>query len=49
MKMILYFPDHQLKIFQAIPFVSTKAIKKFNLNKKIIALSCSSHRGEVII
>ena len=42
----LIFPRSAVKIFQAIPFVGTKAIKKFKLNARIIALSCSSHRGE---
>ncbi len=40
------FPRSSVKIFQAIPFVSSNAIKKFNLSKKMIALSCASHRGE---
>ncbi len=40
------YPRSSIKIFQAIPFVASNAIKTFNLNSKIIALSCSSHRGE---
>lgn len=40
------YPRSSIKIFQAIPFVSSGAIKDFKLNDKIIALSCSSHRGE---
>ena len=40
------YPRSSIKIFQAIPFVSSGAIKNFKLNDKIIALSCSSHRGE---
>ena len=40
------YPRSSIKIFQAIPFVSTNAVKFFKLNSKIIALSCSSHRGE---
>tara|TARA_Y100000591_G_scaffold142571_1_gene122496 strand:+ start:1555 stop:2550 length:996 start_codon:yes stop_codon:yes gene_type:complete len=40
------YPRSSIKIFQAIPFVTSNAIANFNFNKKIIALSCSSHRGE---
>ena len=40
------YPRSAIKIFQGIPFANSKAIKLFNLNKKQIALSCSSHRGE---
>jgi len=40
------YPRSSIKIFQAIPFVSSGAIKEFKLNDKIIALSCSSHKGE---
>ena len=40
------YPRSSIKIFQAIPFIKSNAIKIFNLNSKIIALSCSSHRGE---
>ena len=40
------YPRSSIKIFQAIPFVYSNAINKFKLNSKIIALSCSSHRGE---
>jgi len=42
----LIYPRSSIKIFQAIPFVKSKAIKYFDLNEKKIALSCSSHRGE---
>ncbi len=42
----LIFPRSSIKIFQAIPFISSGVINKFKLNSKIIALSCSSHRGE---
>ena len=42
----LIFPRSAIKIFQAIPFVSAGAIKKFHLNSKQIALACSSHSGE---
>ena len=40
------YPRSSIKIFQAIPFVSSYAIKKYKLDSKMIALSCSSHRGE---
>ena len=40
------YPRSAIKIFQGIPFANSNAIKLFNLNKKQIALSCSSHRGE---
>ena len=43
----LIFPRSAIKIFQAIPFVSSGAINKFNLNSKQIALACSSHSGEI--
>ncbi len=42
----LIYPRSSIKIFQAIPFILSKAPGKFNLNEKKIALSCSSHRGE---
>ncbi|SVB44578.1 uncharacterized protein METZ01_LOCUS197432, partial [marine metagenome] len=42
----LIFPRSAIKIFQAISFVSSGAINKFNLNSKQIALACSSHSGE---
>jgi len=44
----LIFPRSAIKIFQAIPFIHSKAHDKFNLNKKQIAISCSSHCGENI-
>ena len=40
------YPRSSIKIFQGIPFSSSNAIKLYNLNKKQIALSCSSHCGE---
>ena len=40
------YPRSAIKVFQAIPFVQSSAINKFKLSPKIIALSCSSHRGE---
>lgn len=42
----LIFPRSSIKIFQAIPFINSKAHIKFNLNNKNIALACSSHHGE---
>ncbi len=42
----LFYPRSSIKIFQAIPFVSTEAIQKFKLNSKQIALSCASHKSE---
>tara|TARA_Y100001970_G_scaffold166351_1_gene203462 strand:- start:28776 stop:29771 length:996 start_codon:yes stop_codon:yes gene_type:complete len=40
------FPRSSIKVFQAIPFAYSKAIEKFQLNNKQIALSCSSHCAE---
>tara|TARA_B100002052_G_scaffold223769_1_gene205873 strand:+ start:154 stop:1146 length:993 start_codon:yes stop_codon:yes gene_type:complete len=40
------YPRSSIKIFQAIPFIESKADNYFNLNSKKIALACSSHRGE---
>ncbi|MBT3778171.1 MAG: hypothetical protein HOF20_06320 [Pelagibacteraceae bacterium] len=40
------YPRSSIKIFQGIPFATSKAIDIFNLNKKQVALSCSSHCGE---
>lgn len=42
----LIYPRSSIKIFQAIPFANSKAIDFYKLNKKQIALSCSSHCGE---
>ena len=42
----LIYPRSSIKIFQAIPFVSSNAIKSYNLNQRQIALSCSSHCAE---
>ena len=41
-----FYPRSSIKIFQAIPFAKSKAIHSLKLNKKQIALSCSSHCGE---
>ena len=40
------YPRSSIKIFQAIPFMSSNAFNFYNLNPKQIALSCSSHCGE---
>ena len=40
------YPRSSIKIFQAIPFMHSNAVKHFKLNSKMIALACSSHRGE---
>ena len=42
----LIYPRSSIKIFQGIPFHYSNAVELFNLNKKQIALSCSSHCGE---
>ena len=42
----LVFPRSAIKIFQAMPFISSNAHKIFNLNPKYLAISCSSHCGE---
>ena len=43
----LIFPRSAIKIFQAIPFATSGAINKFQLNSKQVALACSSHSGEI--
>ena len=42
----LIYPRSAIKIFQAIPFINSNAHIMFNLSKKHIAISCSSHTGE---
>ena len=42
----LIYPRSSIKVFQAIPFIKSKAHLIYKLNSKKIALSCSSHRGE---
>ena len=42
----LVYPRSTIKIFQALPFISSSAHILFNLNEKNIAISCSSHAGE---
>ena len=44
----LFFPRSSIKIFQAIPFAMSNAIKNYKLNNKHIALACASHKGEKI-
>ncbi len=41
-----FFPRSSIKIFQAIPFAMSSAIKDYRLSNKHIALACSSHKGE---
>ena len=41
-----FFPRSSIKIFQAIPFAMSNAIKNYKLNNKHIALACASHKGE---
>ena len=41
-----FFPRSSIKIFQAIPFAMSGAVKKYKLNGKHIALACASHKGE---
>ena len=41
-----FFPRSSIKIFQAIPFAMSNAIKNYKLSSKHIALACASHKGE---
>ncbi len=41
-----FYPRSSIKIFQAIPFAMSNAIKNFRLSNKHIALACASHKGE---
>lgn len=43
----LIYPRSAMKIFQAIPFIKSKAYKKFKLTEKHIAMACASHHGEI--
>ncbi len=43
-----FFPRSSIKIFQAIPFAMSNAIKNYRLSNKHIALACASHKGEKI-
>lgn len=40
------YPRSSVKSIQAIPFVESGAIEKYNLSNKHIALACASHNGE---
>ena len=40
------YPRSAIKIFQAIPLIKSNAHNKFNLSRKQISISCSSHCGE---
>ena len=42
----LFYPRSSIKVFQGLPFLNSKAFEFYNLNKKQIALSFSSHCGE---
>ena len=42
----LIYPRSAIKIFQALPFITSNAHSMFNLSEKSIAISCSSHVGE---
>lgn len=42
----LVYPRSAIKIFQAVPFIKSNALKKYNLSEKQIAISCASHCGE---
>ena len=42
------FPRSAIKILQAIPFIQSNAINKFNLTAKHIALSCASHNADIV-
>lgn len=39
-------PRSCIKMLQAIPFVESGALEKFQLDDEMLALACSSHRGE---
>ncbi|MEN0058436.1 MAG: asparaginase [Bdellovibrio sp.] len=42
----LTVPRSAIKMLQAIPFIESGAVEKWNLEDKHIALACSSHGGE---
>ena len=44
----LIYPRSAIKIFQALPFINSKAHDLFNLSQENIAISCSSHIGEQV-
>ena len=41
------YPRSAIKIFQALPFINSGAPEKYFLNEKDLAISCSSHCGEL--
>ena len=43
----LVYPRSAIKIFQALPFINSGAPEKYFLNEKNLAISCSSHCGEL--
>ena len=43
----LIYPRSAIKIFQALPFINSSAYDIFNLSEENIAISCSSHAGEL--
>lgn len=40
------YPRSSIKMLQAIPFVESGAMEKLGLEEPMLALACSSHRGE---
>ena len=43
----LIYPRSAIKIFQALPFINSNAHVLFDLSEENIAISCSSHAGEL--
>ena len=43
----LVYPRSAIKIFQALPFINSNAHALFDLSEENIAISCSSHAGEL--
>ena len=43
----LIYPRSAIKIFQALPFITSNAHNMFDLSEEIISISCSSHSGEL--
>ncbi len=42
----LTVPRSAIKMLQALPLIESGAAEKYDLDDKMIALACSSHRGE---
>lgn len=42
------YPRSSVKMLQAIPFLESGACQKFGLDDRMVALACSSHRGEKV-